>query len=280
MTDKLAPLLVVGPALVMMLVAAVGCASARHFPRLPTGAAGTLQWRQARAEVKRLGQRYQPRANYSMNVSLALTQLQLGKHMRARGTIAVAPPAALRMVLLGPGGTTALDLWVCRDQYRFTIPALSFKRRGDEDTPAAERRGLPVSFLRWWFLQPFRGRLLSAYRRRDTDDPSLLRAHYVLRDHDATVFVERWFSPPQVASAAPLLPPAPPRPSLAVRRVAHGDEERLRVRGARCGEVRYRQRSTGLVIEVSCEQLNPVPPPARAFADPDNPQRRCGDGNG
>ena len=62
------------------------------------------------------------------------------------GAIAIAPPVsgvtrpsgegppvdaegALRMILLGPGGTTALDLWSRGDRFRFAIPALDLLRQ-------------------------------------------------------------------------------------------------------------------------------------------------------
>ena len=45
--------------------------------------------------------------------------------LQARGAVAMDPAAGdLRMILLGPGGATAIDLWMHGDAYRFVVPAL------------------------------------------------------------------------------------------------------------------------------------------------------------
>jgi hypothetical protein len=191
---------------------------------------------------------------YSMNVTLELEQKQLQKRMRARGAVAVMPPHALRMILLGPGGTTALDLWVCGEEFRFAVPAIDLERRGDANTPRSELRGLPVDFLRWWFLRPLGGQLLSFF-----EQPGGSR-RFVLRD-DAHVVDLRLGAGPDHA--------------LSVRRATLHEEEGVTATRSRCGEVTYFQRSTGIDIDVHCEKLNTTVPPARAFADPDDPQRMC-----
>lgn len=188
-----------------------------------------------------------------MNLALELTEPRTGQRMRARGAVAVRPPSALRMVLLGPGGTTALDLWICRDAFRFAIPAADLVHRGDASTPRAELRGLPVDFLRWWLLRPLEGHLLYHERRDD-------RARYVLRHDDQIVDVETTGE----------------GDGLTVRRTAGGDAEEVEAAGPGCAPVRYRQRSTGIDIAVTCEELDPERvPPARAFADPDDTERAC-----
>jgi len=239
-------------------LALVSCSPrADPAPRLPEGAEGLRVWHEARAQLETLREGYQPDEPYSMNVALELTQQQLGKRMRARGAVAVHPPHALRMILLGPGGTTALDLWVCRDEFRFSVPAIDLQRRGDATTPAEELRGLPVDFLRWWFLRPFAGRLLSFV-------DSAATRRFVLRDGGQVIHL-----------TAPVAFSELAQPPLAVRRVSLDDEERLEVDGRRCGSVAYQQRSTGIDIAVECEQLNAATPPTRAFADPDEPDRGC-----
>jgi hypothetical protein len=42
--------------------------------------------------------------------------------------------------------------------------------------------------------------------------------------------------------------------------------------------VSYRQRSTALALEVSCESWRRDPPPAAAFADPDDASKSCARG--
>src|SRR4029079_240686 len=83
-------------------------------------------------------------------------------------------------ILLGPGGTTALDLWAKDDQFRFAVPAIDLLRRGDASTPREQMRGLPVDFLKWWLLRPAEGSLLWHERKGPAE-------RFVLRDGPAIV---------------------------------------------------------------------------------------------
>lgn len=235
------------------LVGLLGCSAPAPAPSLPPGPEGIAAWRQARGQVEAIRERHAPGVPYRMNVSLELTQVQLGQRMRARGAVAVRPPDSLRMILLGPGGTTALDLWICRDAFRFAVPAIDLERRGDAHTPPEQLRGLPVSFLRWWFLRPLDGRLLSFV---DGD----VGRRFVMRDGTDVVHL---FAP----SGGPL---------RAERRSLLDAEEVVVDGDGTCGEVRYLQGSTGLDITVRCEELTTGSPPAAAFADPDDPEQSCG----
>jgi len=226
---------------------------------LPPGRAGLVAWRTAHGELAELREVFAPQAPYTMNVTLTLDQPHLAKRIRARGAVAVRPPNALRMILLGPGGTTALDLWICGSEFRFAVPAIDLLRRGDATTPVAERRGLPVEFLRWWFLRPLAGRLLAF-----VDEPPAGR-RYLLGDGDRVV---------ELRGTRPGLGPIDRRWSVQRRSVQ--DEESLLIDGELCGKVHYRQRSTGIDLDVQCEKLNVAPPPRRAFVDPDDSSRGCG----
>lgn len=237
-----------------MVSCLASCTPAPRPTALSLGPTGIAEWRAARAHVGELASRHRPAEPYSMNLILELDQPHLGRRMRARGAVAVRPPEALRMILLGPGGTTALDLWVCRDEFRFAVPAIDLERRGDARTPDEELRGLPVAFLSWWFLRPFDGRLLSF------SDADARGRRFVIADGADVIHLLEFSSKAE-------------RGRLSVERLSNGDEESMDVDAARCGTVRYRQRSTGLDIEVRCESLNAKPPPARAFADPDAPHR-------
>lgn len=190
---------------------------------------------------------------YSLNVTLELWVERLGMRTRGRGAVAVHPPDAVRMIMLGPGGTTAMDLWICRDAYRFSVPAVDLVRRGDANTPPEELRGLPVGFLRWWFLEPLGGRLLAAYPRVDGDA-------FVLKDGDSAVHLLRG--------------PGSPTP-LGVRRVSPNDVELIQTTAELCGHVHYNQHSTSIDLDVDCEKVNDGTPPARAFADPDDASQTC-----
>jgi hypothetical protein len=230
----------------------VGCCPELPQPELPRGQAATSAWRDRRDELAALRARLAPPEQaYSMNVTLELWVERLGMRMRGRGTVAVHPPESVRMIMLGPGGTTAMDLWICKDRFRLAVPAADLVRRGDERTPPEELRGLPVAFLRWFFLEPLGGDLLAAWHDESAE-------RFLLR-HDRSVI--------HVAGAGD--------GTLAARRLSPGDEERIELDGKRCGHVHYNQRSTSIDLDVDCEQINEKVPPVRAFADPDHPERRC-----
>jgi hypothetical protein len=163
------------------------------------------------------------------------------------------------MILLGPGGTTALDLWIDGPRYRFEVPAIDLKKRGDARGPAEERRGLPVDFLGWWLLRPAAGALLWHAREAGAD-------RFVLRDGAAIVdlhaaddgAVEARRSTWSMRSAEGA--EGPPRLL---------DEETVRAKAIGCATVQYHQRSTGLDVTVTCEGETAGAPPARALRDPD-----------
>jgi hypothetical protein len=155
--------------------------------------------------------------------------------MTARGAVAVRPPEALRMILLGPGGTTAMDLWSKGDRYRFAIPALDRTMRGDASTSAEQKRGLPVDFLRWWMLRPLGGRLLAA--RRDGATLEVLLA-------DGDRVTEARLEPSGKLSA---------HRRWWTERDGLVDEEWLEAAGPGCSRVTYRQRSTSIEVEATCE---------------------------
>ena len=208
------------------------------------------EWKAARARLTSLRAQVAPR---TLRVALALREPVSGRVLEARGALAIDPPASLRMILLGPGGTTALDLWIQGDRFRFAVPAIDLLKRGDASSPREARRGLPVDFLRWWLLRPAGGRLLWAAREAATD-------HLVLRDGDAVVDLRVDDGGAVSARRATWTPS--PTPRLL-------DEETVSAERLGCGQVRYRQASTGLEVTVRCEGEEPAPPNPRAFVDPD-----------
>jgi hypothetical protein len=243
--------LVRGWALAAIVISLSACAPAIAHPpalRSPTLA----EWKAARARLASLRDRVVPR---TLRVALSLREPVTGRVLEARGALAIDPPASLRMILLGPGGTTALDLWIQGDRYRFAVPAIDLLKRGDASSPREARRGLPVDFLRWWLLRPAEGRLLWASRDASID-------RLLLRDGEAIVDLHAADDGAVVARRTTwtLLP---------TRHVV--DDESVNAERVGCGKVRYHQASTGLDVTVRCEGEEPSPPNPRAFLDPDAP---------
>ncbi len=119
-----------------------------------------------------------PSEPYTLIVSVEMREPNTGRTFSARGGLAVSPGRNVRLQLLGPGGSTALDAWLSRDRFRFDVPAADVHRRGRVDGPEAV--GLPIGFFRFWFLAQLDGRLLFA-------KPSRAGTYLVLRDGSATV---------------------------------------------------------------------------------------------
>ncbi|MDI3285193.1 hypothetical protein [Polyangium sp. 15x6] len=214
-------------------------------------------WREARRKLAALSKEAEGQGARTLKLALALREPLTGRTLEARGAVAIAPPDSLRMILLGPGGTTALDLWVRGERFRFAVPAIDLLKRGDASTPRAAMRGLPVDFLRWWLLRPASGRLLWHEVEPAGD-------RFMLRDGAAVIDLY-----------------AADSGALSARRTTWSgegtgakklDEEVVEADRIGCGTVRYRQASTGLTVTVTCEgeETGRAPNP-RAFADPDAP---------
>ena len=62
--------------------------------------------------------------------------LPVAGSIKARGGVAMDPARGdLRLILVGAGGGTAVDLWMHGATYRFVVPALGKTLRGDAATP-------------------------------------------------------------------------------------------------------------------------------------------------
>lgn len=226
----------VGGALCAMLVA---CSA-----RPAETAVSQADWDQARQALARV-RSHTPRVSFVERIRVAFKEPRTGKVFAGRGAIAVDPHNALRMILIGPAGTTALDVWATPDHFRFAIPAANILRSGGAESPAE----LPIGFFRSWFLRPYEGRLLT-----------IDRGDLVLEDENA------------VLRFSGVL-----HPGLAPVRVMRREGRTIELlevidRGAHppVGErVRYRSVSTGLEVEVLVESLSPEPADPAAFLDPD-----------
>lgn len=230
----------------VLALALAGCARPRTAAPSPLDDVSQEEWTIARARLLALRER-QPKRPYVERVAVAMIDPRTGKRYQSRGAVAVSPDHAARMILLGPGGTTAVDVWVTRDRFRFAVPGLKYERRGGADPE--EARGLPVGLLRWWFLAPLSGRLLVA---RSTPKES----SWLLRDGEATVLVR-----------------SDGRRFLAVR-TQEGHDEGLewlapRTGGAAGAQGRYVDGRHGLRVEVLVEDVSADEPDPEAFADPD-----------
>ncbi len=242
-------------ALVVSLLGATACAAPATSGARSAEAPTLASWREARRKLAALDGAARGQGARTLRLALSLREPTTGRTLEARGAVAIAPPESLRMILLGPGGTTALDLWVRGERYRFAVPAIDLLRRGDATTPRAAKRGLPVDFLRWWLLRPASGTLLWHEAEPSGDRFTLRDGAAVIELHAAPsgrVWARRTTWSGQGSGA---------------RRI---DEEIVEADRIGCGSVRYRQASTGLTVSVTCEgeETGRAPNP-RAFADPD-----------
>lgn len=158
-----------------------------------------------------------------------------GTAQRGRGVIAVRPPGDARLVLLGPSGLTALDVWISGARDRLAVPALGRVEQG-----GAARAGRPQSFLRWWLLAPLSGRVLWV----DTAGRVTLRAP------DGAVITATLGGGRVVAT----------------RRTAI-DVEHLDAELSSCGDAVWRSERGGVEVVVACESRAGAAP-ERAFEEP------------
>jgi len=204
------------------------------------------EWSLARERLARMRSQL-PRRPYVERVQIGVVDPRSGKLYQARGAVAVSPNRAARLVLLGPGGTTALDVWVTPDRYRLAIPALELEKRGGRDL--ADAQGLPIGLLRWWFLSPLEGELVLARS-------SKREAAFLLRDGRATVTIrtdgEHFF--------------ALRREGGKLEGLEWSGRGLVPVAGARG---RYVDGQWGTRVHVFVEEVLPDEPDPAAFFDPD-----------
>ncbi len=108
-----------------------------------------------------------PRSIVKQELTIGIRDLVSGRGFEGRGVVVVQPRHALRMILLGPGGTTAMDVWIRDGQFRVAIPAISRVVRGDGSTPRATMRGMPIDLLWRLLVDPF-GEVAYARKSGDT----------------------------------------------------------------------------------------------------------------
>jgi hypothetical protein len=190
---------------------------------------------------------------YVADATVRMREPRTGRVFEGRGAIAVEPHVAARMVLVGPGGVTALDMWITQKRWRFAAPIADFKRAGGTDGKEAD--GLPIGLFRWWFLAPLEGRLLTACIGKPDNT-------FVLRDGEATLTLQ------QVRRGEAGSPPTL-RALRRKGRITEALEWRMEF-GVMEEHVNYVHDATGLEVEVLARRTGDKPDPA-AFLDPDGP---------
>lgn len=231
-----------------LALGASGCAAAAS-PEPPLDPAAFVEASERLAALREAasGQRTE-------SVRLELDASYMPSPMTARGAVGVRPPDALRMILVGPGGATAMDLWMGGGRFRFEIPSLGRVLTGEPSSRPETRKGLPVDFLRWWMFEPLGGRLLAA-RKSGADLELLLdepgrTTTATLRPDGSVSAHRRWLSQGDDG------------------RFEAYEEEWLDATGVGCARATYRQRSTSLKVTAICESSRPTANPA-AFEEPE-----------
>ncbi len=183
---------------------------------------------------------------YSEMVRVKLREPSSGKTFEAEGAIAVDPGRAFRMMLVGPGGVTAVDAWGTKSAFLFSVPPIQLVRVGGSESPP----GLPIGFFRWWFLSRWSGTLLWASSRAGESE-------WILRNDDAVVV---------------LADSDGRRPMRAERRTSSGAERIEWSASAARDSVgdhgRYVDETSGLQVEIYVVALSKEPPDPEAFIDP------------
>lgn len=228
-----------------------GCAETTDGARAPM-AITQDSWTAARERLAEL-RAGRPDAPYVMRVRLGVFSSRMGKKIEARGALAVSPGKAARLVMVGPGGGTALDAWVTPDRYRFVIPAIQKQARGGKEVD--DTFGVPVGFLRWWMLAPLEGNLLTLASPEAEGAPPTM----ILGDGHATY---------RVASD-------PKTGSLVVVRRARGMNDAVKwfaknLKPASGQHGQYLDMQHHLTVDVFVEEVMPDPPDPAAFIDPDS----------
>ena len=146
---------------------ALACAGPPRVSRPPTVSPEALHdaCELSRAQLDALARR--PSAALKQELSISVVEATSGRGFEGRGVVLVRPRTALRMILLGPGGTTAMDVWIAEGRFRVAIPAIDRVVRGDAATSRKELRGLPIDLLWRWLVDPFGGALVHARREGD-----------------------------------------------------------------------------------------------------------------
>ncbi len=224
---------------VSMLFAALGCATPYEPPKQPTQA----EWDAGLRKLATLRDAL-PTKPYTQPITVELSEPYTRRRFEGRGAVGVDPGRAMRMILVGPAGEPALDVWVTRDAWRMVVPAIHLVRRGGRDAPAS----MPIGFFRSWFVDPLGGHLLALG----------VEGELVVRDDaGATLHVTDARASDGGTSAR------------VRRRQGATTETFAYALGPAGGEASYTHEKTRLAVTVKLGAIQAEPPDPEAFADPD-----------
>ncbi|HEX7667224.1 MAG TPA: hypothetical protein VF407_21985 [Polyangiaceae bacterium] len=245
-----------------LTLASSGCAPSS--PPIPAATQATFsEGRMILAELRRRS----PHGAFVENVRVTMKEPRSGRTIEARGAVAVEPRHAMRLVLLGPGGATALDVWVTRDAWRFAVPSLDVVRHSqDGDTDDDKAAGFPIGFFRWWFLEPLDGKLLTAFDLplSEEDRKYATALHYlVLRKDESTVGLKIADTPRGRLYFAT-------RRTVGQRSVDHLHWASHAFSPEPGLGASYTQTGTGIRVDIEVESISPDEPDPAAFLDPDH----------
>jgi hypothetical protein len=134
-----------------LLALVAGCA-----PSVPVKEPTQREWDDALRRLAALRATF-PSRPYTQPVTVDFEEPYTRRRFEGRGAVGVDPGHAMRMILVGPAGEPALDVWVTRAAWRMVVPAIHLVRRGGLDAPAS----MPIGFFRAWFIAPLGGHLLA-----------------------------------------------------------------------------------------------------------------------
>lgn len=238
----------IGAAALTLATAALCLGAARPAASAPFVAVEQAGWSLARAELAR----WRRDVPGKPHVTLIHVRARgpAGTSFEGRGAVAVAPGRALRMILVGPAGRTALDLWADDRRHRVSVPDLDVVESG-----TGEAR-FPVALLRDLLVEPFAGRLLAAGRRGDE-----------------RVFVLRREGPRARALEVRVRPEGGGKNRYTVARRDALDGQSVTWRGVRAwpsvgDELVVRHPKMGVELRVELESLSQEAPDAAAFDEP------------
>lgn len=227
----------------------VGCGGEALSPPSPPVATRQplpSRHRDARAELRRRAREAAnaPSGGQGFAVETAFAEGRTGLRQSGRGALAVRQPDSVRLQIVGPAGKLALDVWIGPSGARVASPMMELIER---TRPGEHRPGRPTSFLTFWMLHRFDGRLLAV----TTDAAG--RELWIVRGRDGA-----------------LLQVHVDGDTIDVERHTPADDERVHHTGGACGKTAYSSAAGALTVEVVCTGALPPPKP-RAFVDPDRP---------